>query len=586
MKKILALLLIVCMILPLAACGGETTTGEGGEVGEEVRTETVNSIKSATTIPEGETYSLDAKLPLVPEGEEATLNIGVVVSANTTDYKDNDYTHWLEEKTGINLEFTQFAGTSSDTAPQIALMTAAGEKLPDILMRFSGISKSQGGKYGRDGYFRDISEYFKDPDMNYYRRWGLKKFFSDHPEANDILMTRATDADTGAIYSYPFMTNEREDRPKCHIQINKLWLEKLGLEMPRTPDELYDVLVAFRDQDPNGNGIKDEIPMIGRPTSYKDVIHWVMNAFVFVNDSYYFNIEDGQLYLPYTTDEYRQALIFIKKLVDEGLLSSQTWTISNEEYKSLLNPTDGVYTVGICGANIYADILTSGHTMQDYQEVPPLKDAGYGKGGYGPMTYYLMEFNTFITEDCENPELAFRFMDFLSGPENWKYLRWGPAGGNWDYTGEVDENGFPITETISDDDPQTYPNNHTWHTYAGLSSSNPLAEDKDLSNPDDFRTARWIHDRDIIQYYEQAGQPEEEFFFANYTEEESDYRADFVSDLQDFIKTSRANFCNGVADPSSDADWETYLDGLNRLRVDEWIDSTQTAYDRTFETAE
>ena len=145
MKKILALLLIVCMILPLAACG-ETVgpAAQGGTSGESVGEETVRTIKAATTIPEGETYSLDAKLPLVPEGEEATLNIGIVVSANTTDYKDNDYTRWLEEETGINLEFTQFAGTASDAATQIALMTAAGEKLPDILFRFTGIPKDQG----------------------------------------------------------------------------------------------------------------------------------------------------------------------------------------------------------------------------------------------------------------------------------------------------------------------------------------------------------------------------------------------------------------------------------------------------------
>ena len=38
--------------------------------------------------------------------------------------------------------------------------------------------------------------------------------------------------------------------------IRKDWLEKLGLEEPKTVDELYNVLVTFRDKDPNGNGKK------------------------------------------------------------------------------------------------------------------------------------------------------------------------------------------------------------------------------------------------------------------------------------------------------------------------------------------
>ena len=43
--------------------------------------------------------------------------------------------------------------------------------------------------------------------------------------------------------------------------INKTWLDKLGLQMPTTWDELENVLDAFKTQDPNGNGKADEVPM-------------------------------------------------------------------------------------------------------------------------------------------------------------------------------------------------------------------------------------------------------------------------------------------------------------------------------------
>ena len=596
MKKILALLLIVCMILPLAACGGTAAPAEGtgtSEAGEETQASlsTIEAINLATTIPEGETYDLDAKLPLVKEGEDNKLSIGIRVSANTTDYKDNDYTRWLEEKTGIDFEFVQFAGTNADTATQVALMTAAGEKLPDILFWFSGINKAQGEQYGRDGYFRDLSEYYTDPDMNYYRRWGLINSFPDDPTANEMLMRRGTDSETSAIYSYPFLSGDPEDRPRNHVSINRLWLEKLGLEMPTTIDELYDVLVAFRDQDPNGNGIKDEIPMLCRPgNSYSDVTHWIMNAFLFVNDSYYFNIEDGRLYVPYDQDEYRQALIFLKKLVDEGLLSSQSWTISSEEYKNLLNPTDGnPYTVGVCGASVYSDFLASGHSMQDYQQVPWLKDET-GKGGYGPMASYAMYYTTFITEDCENPELAFRFMDFLCAPESYMRLRWGVEGRDWEWVDPAENlpgnlGGTARVRMLTDNDPQTYPNNITWHAYGGMSSSQAFQQVVDLDDPDSFITARYYHDTDCIRYCEEAGLPDEVFYFNVYTVEEKERRDEFVTDIQSYITTARADFCNGIANPESDADWQAYLDNLDRLNKDEWISIGQTAYDRTFKNS-
>ncbi len=45
------------------------------------------------------------------------------------------------------------------------------------------------------------------------------------------------------------------------LWIYKPWLDKLGLKMPETTEELYQVLKAFKEQDPNGNGQADELPL-------------------------------------------------------------------------------------------------------------------------------------------------------------------------------------------------------------------------------------------------------------------------------------------------------------------------------------
>ena len=40
-------------------------------------------------------------------------------------------------------------------------------------------------------------------------------------------------------------------------------VDNLGLDMPETTDELHEVLKAFVNNDPNGNGVKDEIGVYG-----------------------------------------------------------------------------------------------------------------------------------------------------------------------------------------------------------------------------------------------------------------------------------------------------------------------------------
>ena len=68
--------------------------------------------------------------------------------------------------------------------------------------------------------------------------------------------------------------------------INQTWLDNLGLKAPATLDELYDVLVAFRDQDADGNGDpSDEIPLAGDYADgwYTNPEMLVMNAFTYYN---------------------------------------------------------------------------------------------------------------------------------------------------------------------------------------------------------------------------------------------------------------------------------------------------------------
>ncbi|MDO4845020.1 MAG: extracellular solute-binding protein, partial [Oscillospiraceae bacterium] len=288
MKRWIAPLLALVILFGLAACDGKTETAQ-------TKTEIAD---------DGEAYN--GEMPIVKPGDEPiTLSIGLVTNANVTDYKNNDYTRWLEEQTGLNLEFVQFSGSSKDIATQIALMIASGEKLPDVLKPGSSISKVQADEYGLEGYFIDLKPYFEK--YAYYHTEAFERIFPNNPEVREIMMLQAEEPSTGKIFSFAKMEHSNTDRPVCQAWINQKWLDKLGLTMPTTLQELRDVLTAFRDKDPNGNGKQDEIPLSCKADSTAaDFFRQIVNAYVYWNPYYDFNVdENGKVWAPYDCDEYR-----------------------------------------------------------------------------------------------------------------------------------------------------------------------------------------------------------------------------------------------------------------------------------------
>ena len=560
MKRLLALLLAALMLLSLAACGEKQT--------ETAQTDT-------ELVDDGTEYH--GEMPIVKEGDEPiTLTIGIKTNGNVTDYDNNDFTKWIEETTGLNLEFVLFNGTNAENTTQLALMIASGEKLPDIL-GLGGISTVQTLEYGRDGYFRDLSPYFGKYD--YYHKDAFERLFPDDPSVRETMMLCMTEPESGAIYTFPLMENAPGDTPVVHAWINQTWLDKLGLQVPRTVEELHDVLVAFRDKDPNGNGKQDEIPLIGKADgTYTDILRLIINAYIYYDPRYHFNVgEDGKLYTPYTEDEYRQALIYINDLVNEGLASTLTWTQSAAELKSLFNPGEG--EPELCGVITGHTVhyLPGNHALYDYDPIAPLQ-AATPRGGFGARSDYTYEMMLRITADCEHPVEAFKMLDFLCSDEGFMRCRYGVPGRDWEFIDDPTEDprGAKMMRTMGDDTWTTQNNVH-WHSTWTI---NDYTYHRSKGNGEDWAKLKGQKSSRNLQNYKDAGQPEKRFTNVAYTLEEYERLADIQKELVDFIKDRRAQFCTGTMDPRDDAQWQTYLDGLKGLNYDEWVEIAQTAYDR------
>ena len=130
MKKLLAILLALVTVLSLCACGGN----KGG-----------NS--------SGEELTEDGKIK---------LTVGITSNARVLSYDDNALTDWVEEQCDVELEFVEYAG-GTDVDTQISTTIAARQELPDILFGIS-LSESVITRYGKDGYIRDLTEYYADKE--------------------------------------------------------------------------------------------------------------------------------------------------------------------------------------------------------------------------------------------------------------------------------------------------------------------------------------------------------------------------------------------------------------------------------------
>lgn len=65
-----------------------------------------------------------------------------------------------------------------------------------------------------------------------------------------------------------------------------------------------------------------------------------------------------------------------------------------------------------------------------------------------------------------------------------------------------------------------------------------------------------------------------------YTAEENEKLSDIKATIEDYIAEQRALFISGAQDIDDDAAWNTYVETLNAMGIDEWQQIAQSAYER------
>ena len=549
MKKFLAIVLALATVLGLCACGGGGNEGGGGK---------------------------DAS-------GNVTIKIGVNTNPNVISYDDNALTKWLEAQTGFDLEVVQYSG-GTDVATQISTTVAAGKDLPDILWDIN-LSDAVVSSYGIEGYFLDLAPYFEDKE-------GASKVFWDRmnseltEEQRKKVMDKITNPDTQGIYSLPTIKTSLVDNIAFMPYINTTWLDKLGLSAPTTKEELYDVLVAFRDKDPNGNGKKDEIPLFGsqKVGNGAHAIEWIINMFLYFDEDhpFYDYDGDGQLDYVYAQEEYREALKYVNKLYEEKLLTTMIYTVTQAEMRTITTPASGTTICGIFCGHLTTMIANGSELMYEYAPLAPI--------GYVNDESCSVNQECYITETAEKNGIAdecFELMMQLYTWEGSRRVRYGEKGVNWDDPTPGAKSDYGVdADYLLIDDPFTKQTTAMWGQIAGTLSVYDEGESAELQTAN----GQWAVDKSKLMAEQrrlldeklaEEGHPKSTPTL--YPTVEEDEAIDPVRTNVSNYKTSAVKdfVCgtNGM-DIEDDSDWKAYLAELENLGLAKYEEYANTVYTR------
>ena len=339
-------------------------------------------------------------LPFSKYAETVTVHLGGSLDSNAKipdgmSYEDNSYTRFLKDELNIEVVY-DWVASSSDFDEKMNLCIGSGA-IPD-LMNVNAAQYRALLKYDMiqplDQYFED---YASDALKGYVESGGeeLKKCISN--DKGEMMAIPAPNITAGGI-------NE--------MWIRQDWLDNLGLEVPRTWDELVTVAEAFVTQDPDGNGEADTIGILGPGNSDH------MNAIggnqygldpLFCSfqsyPQYWLKDEDGTVKYGSIQPETRTALEKIQKLYTDKLIDPEMLVRSNCQEAVLSGKVGIFFGPWWCGYTV-GDATLAGEADWRAYFTPLSEDGNYYTHMAEPTTKYVV-----ASKSCKNPEAAFKIIN-------------------------------------------------------------------------------------------------------------------------------------------------------------------------------
>ena len=107
--------------------------------------------------------SMIGVIPAAAEEERETLKLALTQSSMVTDYENNYFTKYLEDKLNINIEFYMLPADSAEARTKVNLMATSNEDLPDVMITDNFLTNEMILQLGDSGFFTPLNDYLNDP---------------------------------------------------------------------------------------------------------------------------------------------------------------------------------------------------------------------------------------------------------------------------------------------------------------------------------------------------------------------------------------------------------------------------------------
>jgi len=359
-RKVLSVLLASAMVTSLAACNSSTTTTTTDSA-DQTSTETAAADSTAATEEAESTYEL-TELKMVVNG-----TLTATVDAGQAEFE----AQW-EEAVGeaighsIDLQISQL--DHSGYVDAVGRLFAGGD-YPDVIIMSADMFK----QYAPTGLLWDMADAYDNADFQ--ARMIL-------PAINENLKDSE-----GHLYGFaPTYGNG------CVTYVKKAWLDAVGIDADsiKTYDDYYNMLLAFHNGDPDGNGVEGDTygviaaGFVGNEAPYVNYLpeFWQGSYPAILQD------ENGTWYDGFQTQETKDALLRLQQAYADGAIDPETLTastkIAREKYWS--NDQAGsagafTYWAGSWYQNI-TDGLIKNEVDSELVELPPIEEITSTFGGY------------------------------------------------------------------------------------------------------------------------------------------------------------------------------------------------------------
>lgn len=472
-----------------------------------------------------------------------------VATVRWADWGENYHEGFVDgaaKEAGITVEWDTIL--NADWADKKAVLMAGGD-LPDAFL--GSICFSAAEIASNQNTFIALDEYIDDNMPN------LKAIMEKDPTMKAL----ATSSD-GHIYGLP---GKKPCRPLVSNQmfINKQWLDNLGLEMPQTYEEYYNVLKAFKEQDANGNGDpNDEIPF---GQGYADTAMFFLLPFgmtLGADGTYAMSIKDGKpAFLP-TQDSYREGIKWMNKAYKDGLIDPEVFTQDTSMRDAKLMNQDAALVGSAPGWTADA---TFGPNASQYTALPALQGPDGERYVSSDPEHWNYSRNEFmITTACKDPAALLRWMDKFYTDDASIQTFYGSFGVGVEKSGDT-YSLLPPTDGNSAD------------TFAWISSLRDFGpkyvadgfNDKVKLPVDSGDGLKLALDQELRQYAKPA------YPNVSYTNEQLNTLSTLYTDIAAYVTTMQAKW---VTEGGVDEEWDTYIETLNQMGFEDFMKIQNDAY--------